>query len=553
MPVLPWPGACPAPHTQAPAEAAFLLQHRPATLARHGLVSSPHFLASQAGLRMIEAGGNAVDAAIAANAVLNVVYPILCGTGGDLFMLIYDAAGQGLYGLDASGGAGSGATPAWFREHGYEAIPQRSALAVSVPGTVDGWQMASDRFGRLGLARCLAPAIEYAEEGFGVTPMLSAALGRVAALDWAHESWRSTYTPGGVPPAPGSLFCVPALGRSLRLIAQHGRDVFYQGEIGQALADFVAGAGGLLTREDVAVHHGRWVEPLSIDYRGYTIYELPPPSQGVAALEALKLMEGFTFSGAPADPENVHLQVESKKVAFADRNAYLGDPEYMTVDPRALIEDTYVAGRRQLIDPQRAQPYDAGVLSGDTIYLCTADGDGNAVSLIQSNYMGVGAGMVVPGYGIELHNRGCYFSLDPAHPNVVGPRKRPLHTLIPSMAFRDGRPAIVFGTQGGDGQPQIHQQVYSHLIDFGFNIQAAIELPRWIHGRGQPDDPPGLLLENRFPAATVERLRRLGHEVTLIDGWTGIAGHAQGITIDPKSGLLSGGADPRADGAAVGW
>lgn len=528
-------------------------QHRPATLARHGLVSSPHYLASQAGLSILQAGGNAVDAAIAANAVLNVVYPILCGTGGDTFMLIYDAAGDGLYGLDGSGGAGSLATPEWFHERGHSSIPQRSPLAVSVPGVVDGWQMASDRFGRLGLARCLEPAIHYAEEGFGVTPQLHTSLARVAAMDWPHASWRAAYAAEGVVPPAGSLLRVPELGRSLRLIAEQGRDVFYEGEIGRALADFIAAEGGLLTREDVAAHHGAWVEPLSIDYRGYRIYELPPPTQGIAALQALKLVEGFELCGEPTDPENVHLLVEAKKVAFADRDAHLGDPAYMTLDPRALLDEDYLAERRKLIDPSRAGAYDAGVLNGDTIYLCAADGEGNAVSLIQSNYMGVGAGMVVPGYGIELHNRGCYFSLDPTHPNAVAPRKRPLHTLIPSMAFRDGRPAIVFGTQGGDGQPQIHQQVYTNLIDFGLNIQAAIEVPRWVHGRGQPGDPPGLMMENRFPAATVARLRELGHSVTLVDGWTGMTGHAQGIVIDPATGLLAGGADPRADGSAAGW
>jgi gamma-glutamyltranspeptidase/glutathione hydrolase len=529
------------------------VQHRPATLARNGLVSSPHFLASQVGLSMIQAGGNAVDAAIAANAVLNVVYPILCGTGGDVFMMIYDAESDSLYGLDGSGGAGSLATPDWFRAHGYSSIPQRGPLAVSVPGVVDGWQMASERFGRLGLARCMQPAIGYAETGFGVTPQLSTSLARVAAMDWPHASWRAAYHPGGRVPATGSLLCVPELGRSLRLIADQGRDVFYEGEIGQALADFIAAEGGPLTREDMAAHHGRWVEPLSISYRGYQIYEMPPPTQGVTALQALKLMEGFELRAGPTEAETVHLMVEAKKVAFADRNAFLGDPEYMTVDPRTLITDRYIADRRRLIDPDHATAYDAGVLSGDTIYLCAADGEGNAVSLIQSNYMGVGAGMVVPGYGIELHNRGCYFSLDPTHPNAVAPRKRPLHTLIPSMAFRDGRPAIVFGTQGGDGQPQIHQQVYAGLIDFGLDVQAAIEVPRWIHGRGQPGDPPGLVMENRFPEATVQRLRDMGHDVTLIGGWMGMTGHAQGIVIDPATGLMAGGADPRADGAAVGW
>ena len=237
-------------------------------------------------------------------------------------------------------------------------------------------------------------------------------------MDWPHASWRAVYQPGGRVPVAGSLLCVAELGRSLRLIAEQGRDVFYKGEIGHALADFIAAEGGLLTREDLAAHHGRWVEPLSISYRGYQIYEMPPPTQGVTALQALKLMEGFKLRESPTEAETVHLMVEAKKVAFADRNALIGDPEYMTVDPRSLIDDRYIAERRRLINPDRAATYDAGVLSGDTIYLCAADGEGNAVSLIQSNYMGVGAGMVVPGYGIELHNRGCYFSLDPAHPNA---------------------------------------------------------------------------------------------------------------------------------------
>lgn len=531
-----------------------MLQHRPATIARNGLVSSPHYLASQAGLRMLQEGGNAVDAAIAASATLNVVYPILCGTGGDLFMLIWDAESRELTGLDACGRSAAAADLAWFRERGYPAIPQRGPLAVSVPGVVDGWQMAAERFGRLGLGRCLQPAIGYAEQGFGVSPHLQLGLARVAAQDWAHASWRAVYTPGGVVPPVGSLLRVPELGRSLRLIAAQGRDVFYNGEIGAALVDFLAAEGGLLTRDDLVAHHGSWVQPLSIDYRGYCIYELPPPTQGVAALQMLKLAEGFRLAGDPLAPENVHLLVEAKKVAFADRNAYLGDPDWMTVDPCALIDAAYLDERRRLIDPTRAAESVApGSLSGDTVYLCTADGAGNAVSLIQSNYMGVGAGMVVPGYGIELHNRGCYFSLEPGHPNAVAPRKRPAHTLIPSMAFRDGRPAIVLGTQGGDGQAQIQLQIYANLIDFGLNVQAAIELPRWVHGRGQPGDPPGLVMESRFPAETVARLEALGHQVTLTEPYTGIVGHAQGIVLDPETGLLHGGADPRCDSAAVGW
>ncbi|MHB8575792.1 MAG: gamma-glutamyltransferase [Dehalococcoidia bacterium] len=529
-------------------------QHRPVTLARHGIVSTPHYLASAAGLQILQASGNAVDAAIAASAVLNVVYPILCGTGGDLFMLIYDAKSDGLYGLDAAGRTASAATLDFFRGRGYTAMPQRGPLTVSVPGCVDGWQLASDRFGRLGLARVLQPAIRYADEGFGVSAYLADRLAFVARQDWCHESWRAAYAPGGQAPAANAIFRVPELARSLRLIAEQGRDVFYEGEIGQALADFLQREGGLLTREDLAAHHGRWVEPLSIDYHDCRIYELPPPTQGFAALQMLKLIEGFPLSGDPAAPESVHLLIEAKKVAFADRETYLADPSFMTVDPKALIDAGYLAERRRLIDPGRAAESVApGSRNGDTIYLCTADGEGNAVSLIQSNWMGVGSGMVLPGYGIELHNRGNYFSLDPTHVNCIAPRKQPLHTLIPSMAFRNGRPAIVFGTQGGDGQAQVHLQTYTKLIDYGWNIQAALEAPRWIHGRGQPDDPPGLVMESRFPRATIDGLRALGHSVELTQPWTPMTGQAQGIVIDPVTGLLEGGADPRADGWAAGW
>jgi len=529
------------------------VQHRPVTLARNGLVSSPHYLASQAGLRLLQAGGNAVDAAIAASATLNVVYPILCGTGGDLFMLIYDARSDSLQALDACGRSGSAATPERIRSEGHTTMPHRGPLSISVPGVVDGWAMASSRLGRLGLARCLEPAIAYAEEGFGVGPLLHTSLTRIAVSDWVHQSWLDAYAPGRRVPAVGSLLRVPELARSLRLIAEHGRDVFYEGEIGDALADFLAREGGLLSREDIAEHHGTWVEPLSLTYRDFQIFEMPPPTQGVSALQMLKIVEGCDPGPDPLDPARLHTLIEAKKLAFADRAACLADPDFMAVDVHTLLDEDYLAGRRRLIAPERAAAAEAGVLAGDTIYLCAVDGEGNAVSLIQSNYMGVGSGMVLPGYGIELHNRGCYFSLDPAQVNVIAPRKRPLHTLIPSMAFRNDRPAIVFGTQGGDGQAQIHLQVYTAMIDFGLNVQAAIELPRWVHGRNMPGDPSGVLMEDRFSDATVARLQQLGHEVTLIDGWTGITGHAQGIVIDPETGLLGGGADPRADGAAVGW
>jgi gamma-glutamyltranspeptidase len=528
-------------------------QGRPSTLARDGIVCAPHFLAAQAGLAILQAGGNAVDAALAASAALTVVYPILCGIGGDMFMLLFDASSDALYALDAAGRAGTHASPERVRAAGHTVMPARGALAVSVPGVVDGWAMAAERFGKLGLARCLQPAIRYAEQGFGVTPLLARSLALVAGSDWIHESWLAAYAPGGVAPKAGDVQRVPELVRTLRLIAEQGRDVMYQGEAGQAIAAFLEQQGGFVTAEDLAVHHGRWVEPLSIDYHGHTIYELPPPTQGVAALQALRLMHGLPHGADPLDAATVHPQVEAKKLAFADRAQYLSDPAFMRAEPRALLDDGYLDERRRLIDLDRARPAEAGVLRGDTIYLCAADGAGNAVSLIQSNYMGIGSGLVVPGYGVPLQNRGAYFSLDADHVNVIAPRKQPLHTLIPSLAMRDGRPSIVLGTQGGDGQPQIQQQLYSMLIDFDLDVQAAIELPRWVHGRGMPGDPPGLMLESRFPAATIEQLRMMGHRVALTDAWTGACGHAQAIVLDPRTGLLAGGADPRADGLAAGY
>jgi gamma-glutamyltranspeptidase/glutathione hydrolase len=524
------------------------------------VVSAPHYLAAQAGIRLLQAGGNAIDAAIAANATLNVVYPFVCGTGGDIFMMIYDAKSDDLYGLNGSGRAPAAATIDWFRANGHTRMPQRGILSVSVPGVVDGWVMAAERFGRLGLAKALQPAIEYAEEGFGVGPNLHNSITTVLKAPWCHPSWRAVYAPDGVAPAVNSILRVPELGRTLRLIAEQGRDVFYKGELAKALVEFSEREGGLFTLEDLAEHHGEWVEPLSIRYHDHRIFEMPPNTQGVTALQMLKMVEGFDLGDSPERAESVHLLIEAKKLAFADRAAYLTDLEQMKVPPERLISEDYLTERRKLIDPTKAAPDCVAGMSnskGDTIYLCAADGEGNAVSLIQSNYMGVGSGLVVPGTGIELQNRAAYFSLDPDHVNHIAPRKRTLHTLIPSMAFKEGhdRPTVVFGTMGGDGQAQTHLQVYTKLISFGMNIQETLEAPRWVHGKTieNPDASEVLQIETRFPAETLTRLRELGHEVQGAGDWNRLMGYAQGITINPENGLLMGGADPRADSAAIGW
>lgn len=523
-------------------------------MARHGLVCSPHYLSAQAGVRILMAGGNAIDAAIAANAVLNVVYPFVCGTGGDIFMLIYDAKSNSLYGLNGSGRAPAAATPEWFHAQGYSKVPTRGILSVSIPGAVDGWQQASEKFGRLGLAKVLQPAITYAEEGFGVSHNLHNAIEGVLKANAAHSSWTDVYAPNGKAPDVGSILRLPDLARSLRLIAEQGRDVFYKGEIGKAFARFSAELGGLITEEDLAEHQGEWVEPISISYHGYQIYELPPNTHGITALQMLKLIENFDLSSDPFDPKNIHLQVEAKKLAFADRVAYITDPKHMKYEAAHLLNEDYLAKRRQLINQTQAMPtIEAGKVDGDTIYLCAADEEGNAVSLIQSNYMGIGSGLVVPGYGIELQNRGCYFSLDPNHANVIAPRKRTMHTLIPSMALKNNRPAIVFGTMGGDGQPQIHQQVYTNLINYGLNIQQSIDMPRWIHGANDVNGPEILNMESRFPQATIKALQEMGHITNEVGNFSSMMGYAQGIVINQENGLLMGGSDPRADSAAIGW
>lgn len=527
-------------------------QHRPVTLARRGLVAAPHYLAAEAGLDLLKAGGNAIDAAIAANATLQVVYPFVCGLGGDIFMLIYDAQSGALHGLNGSGRAPQAATIERYHDLGYTTMPTFGIHTVTIPGCVSGWEAASQRFGRLGLAQSLAPAISYAEEGFAVGPGLHGALATVSRRPEIHRSWHTHFLPESAVPPVGAVMRFPTLARSLRAIAQQGAETFYRGELAEQIAAFFAREGGLITREDLAAHHVDWVKPLGVPFGDLRIYELPPNTQGVTALQMLGMVDRLSLGDDPLAPATVHMEVEAKKLAFADRAAYLTDPAFMRVDPAALIAPDYLDQRAALIDPHRAQPsVDPGSFTGDTIYLCAADREGNVVSLIQSNYMGFCSGVVVDDTGIVLQNRGAYFSLDPASANALAPGKRTLHTLIPSMALRDGRPAMVFGSMGGDGQAQIHLQVYTAVLRFGLNIQAALELPRWIHGADAHEER--LVVENRFPPATLETLRQLGHNVEETIGWSSGMGHAHGILFDPLTGVMQGGSDPRSEGIAAGW
>jgi gamma-glutamyltranspeptidase len=529
-------------------------QHRPVTLATHGVVASPHYLASQAGLEILKAGGNALDAAIATNAVLQVVYPFLCGLGGDLFLLLYDTRSQQLHGLNASGRSASAATIERYRALGHTAMPRFGIHTVTIPGCPDGWGMAEERFGRLGLERVLQPAIRYARDGFPVGPGLHRALAFMRTQPHAHRSFLENYLPDGVVPPVGSIARAPALAGTLDALAASGPDVFYRGAVAERIATFFAREGGLITGEDLAAHRGEWVTPLSVPFSDLQVYELPPNTQGVTALQMLGMLDKLPLGESPLAPETVHTAVEVKKLAFADRDRYLTDPAHMTLDPAALISPDYLAQRARQIDLTRAQPsFAPGTIDGDTVYLCAADEQGNAVSLIQSNYRGFGSGLVVDGTGISLQNRGSYFSLDPGAANALAPNKRTLHTLIPSMALRDGRPAILFGAMGGDGQPQTHAQVYTALARYGANIQAAIEMPRWIHGVELPGEPELLRMEERFPAETIATLRRMGHDILEVDPYDNVMGHAHGIVIDPATGVLAGGSDLRAEGIAAGW
>ena len=522
---------------------------RPTTLAFAGMVAAPHYLASAAGLAALRDGGTAIDAAIAANAVLTVVYPDQTSIGGDCFFLYHEAATDTLHGFNGSGRTPAGGSLAALRAAGHAGMPARGIHAVTVPGTIDAWAQASERCGRLGLDRLLQPAIRYAREGFPVAPGVAEGIANARSLLEREAEAAAIYLPNGRTPRAGDRLHLPQLADSLELIARNGRDAYYRGPLAERIAAAARRRGGALTEDDLAAHRGEWVEPLTTTYRGATVAELPPNSQGITALIALNLVARTGFPVTWGSAEHLHPLIEAKKMAFAIRDAALCDPAHRAVDTERFLSAAFAADLWRAYDPDRAA---AGTpaLDGDTVYLCAADRDGNAASLIQSIYQGFGSGIVAEGTGIVLQNRGAYFRLDPDHPNAYGPGKRTLHTLMPAMLYRDGRLWGPIGTQGGDLQAQIHLQLVTDLVDFDLEPQAAIEAPRWVAGAA--GDALAVGLENRFPAATVEGLRRRGHRVSLLRAVDGGMGHAQMILRDPESGLLQGAADPRADGAAIG-
>ncbi|WP_116125155.1 gamma-glutamyltransferase [Lewinella sp. IMCC34183] len=533
---------------------------RSEVLARNGMVATSHPLATQIGLQVLKDGGNAIDAAIAANAALGLMEPTGCGVGGDLFAIVWDAKTQQVYGLNASGRSPRGMTLAMLQEKKLDAIPSLGPLPVSVPGAVDGWFSLHERFGSVPMADLLAPAIAYAEEGFPLTQLIAWYMQRSVPMYIARgfPNVRETYLGqnGGELPGEGDIYRNPFLAETYRRLAEGGRDAFYRGEIASTVAEFIQSQGGYLSAEDFANHESEWVEPVSVNYRGYDVWELPPNGQGIAALQMLGILEGYDFDTIPfGSAEHLHLFTEAKKLAFEDRAKYYADMDFANVPVDQLISETYAAERRQLMG-DRATVYKAGEISaGETIYLTTADKDGNMVSLIQSNYRGMGSGMVPPGLGFMLQDRGELFSLEEGKANTYAPGKRPFHTIIPAFISKDGKPWVSFGVMGGDFQPQGHTQIVMNLIDFGMNLQEAGDAPRWDHTGGS--SPTGnarsegqVRVESGIPYETVRGLIDRGHSVGFTrDGYGGY----QAILRDPGNGVYHGASESRKDGQAAGY
>jgi len=532
---------------------------RSAAVGRNGMIATSQSLASAAGLKVLQDGGNAIDAAVTAAAVLAVIEPSMNGIGGDLFAIVYDAASREAHGLDSSGRSAYRATPEEFARRGLSEMPATGPLAVDVPGVVEGWHQLLTRFGTITLTQALQPAIIHARDGFPVQQLMAAEWANAVPKLTQDPAAAATFLPCGRPPAEGEIFANPRLAGSLELIAQQGRDAFYTGDIARAIANDLQSRGGLLEVRDFADHTAEWVSPISTNYRGYDVLEMPPSTQGFVALEMLNLMEGFDLrSMGHNSADYLHLLAEAKQLAFADRAAYLADRAFMP--PQALpmlLSKDYAAHRRREIDMTRAGAYAPGAIDevtpardfagqdrGDTIYLTVADRHGNVVSFIQSLFAAFGAGIVAGETGIALHNRGSGFVLTPGHPNQVAPHKRPLHTLVPAMMLKDGRPWASFGVMGGDNQAQAHAQVVANLVDFGMNIQQAGEAARVRH------TGTSLAIESGIGDDVRHSLEARGH--TISDG-RGMMGGFQGIRIDAKTGVMMGGSDVRKDGLAIGW
>ncbi|MEM6893233.1 MAG: gamma-glutamyltransferase [Bacteroidota bacterium] len=534
---------------------------RSEVLGQNGMVATSHPLASQIGLDVLKDGGNAIDAAIAANAALGLMEPTGCGIGGDLFAIVWDGKTKKLYGLNASGRSPQKLTLEYFEKEGMTKIPSLGPLPVSVPGAVDGWFELHQKFGSKPMTEILAPAIDYAEKGFPLTELIAWYMQRSIPYykSKGFPNIEDTYIAqnGGKLPNEGEIYKNPYLANTYRKIAEGGRDAFYKGDIAKTIGKFIKEQGGFLSAKDLAAHKSEWVEPVSVNYRGYDVWELPPNGQGIAALQMLQILEGFDFSNIEfGSAEHLHLFTEAKKLAFEDRAKYYADMDFFDVPVEALLADDYANKRREMIG-DRAGTYSAGEISaGETIYMTVADNQGTMISLIQSNYRGMGSGMAPPKLGFMLQDRGELFSLKKGQANTYEPNKRPFHTIIPAFMTKDGKPYVSFGVMGGDFQPMGHTQIVMNLVDFGMNLQEAGDAPRWDHAGGA--SPMGRTTENTgtvrvesgIPYTTVRGLMDKGHRIGIARG---IYGGYQAILWDDENKVYHGASESRKDGQAAGY
>lgn len=534
---------------------------RSEVIARHGMAATSQPLAAQIAIDVLKRGGSAVDAAIAANAALGLMEPTGCGIGGDLFAIVWDAETKKLHGLNASGRSPTSLTLEVFQQAGLTKIPARGPLPVTVPGCVDGWFELHARFGKLPMEEILEPAIRYAREGFPVSELIAHYWERSVPILESYAGFRETFAPGGRAPRKGELFRNPNLADTYEALAREGRNVFYKGRIAGAIDRFMRRVGGFLTYDDLAAHASEWVEPVSTNYRGYDVWELPPNGQGITVLQMLNILEGYDVAAMGfGSVAYMHAFLEAKKLAFEDRAAFIADPAAGEIPVERLLSKDYAAARRALITPDRAAlRYEAGnpaLDEGDTVYLTVADGDGNMVSLIQSNYRGMGSGLCPDGLGFMLHDRGELFDLEPGRPNTYAPGKRPFHTIIPGFVTRDGAPFMSFGVMGGAMQPQGQVQILVNMIDFGMGLQEAGDAPRVQHsGSSEPTgermaDGGTVSVESGFSPEVIRELQRMGHRVSYaVDGFGGY----QAIMYDAENGVYHGASESRKDGQAVGY
>ena len=536
-----------------------LFSTRSEVIAEHGMVATSHPLATQVGIDILKKGGNAIDAAIAANAAIGLMEPTGNGIGGDLFAILWIEKDKKLYGLNASGRSPKDLTLDYFKTEGITKIPAYGPLPVSVPGCVDGWFEMHDKFGKLAMKKILDPAIRYAEDGFPVTELVSYYMHIASKTFNKYPNFKETYAIDGLIPKKGQLFKNPDLANTLRVIAKQGRKGFYEGEIAQTISKFIIDQGGFLSYNDLKSHKSDWVEPVSSNYRGYDVWELPPNGQGIAALQILNLLEQFDIGSMGfGSAEYIHHFVEAKKIAFADRAKYYADMDFNKIPVEYLISKEYANKRRGEINGTKAaRIVKAGdIENGDTIYLTVADNEGNMVSLIQSNYRGMGSGMIPPGLGFMLQDRGELFSLEEGHYNVYEPQKRPFHTIIPAFITKDGNPYISFGLMGGAMQPQGHAQIVINLIDFEMNLQEAGDAPRIRHVSNQQPtggemlDGGQLSLESGFEYKEIRKLMTYGHTIIFS---LGSFGGYQAIMLDKENNVYIGASESRKDGSAMGY